>query len=377
MTRSGENWRMIQPKMILTGDIFRPHGEQAHWESATWKNVRWLDGVVGTAARLANWDVSTVSCDLALRRAHGHVDVQNIYRSMGLPANHAGWLELLSLPALPPKVEEYLLQLYNADVIVGYELPKYLRDLFDKSGKTVIDIILYPVRFMDDIIFSSRTNKKEIYDLLVQHEFPREEIFLQAGRIKSKAAWMPQLQEMPYGTTLLLGQVKDDIASADTVNKRFRTFSDYAEELRDICVNSSCVLFKPHPYDNQNSTTMNFIRKIKSIRLVDKNFYYLLAQPTLDVVCALNSSGLVEAEFFGKKINRLAPPYFTFGSSFPAEAQYSDAVAQKDHWTRPNFWRLLKQDQPVEENLSSRPNRLRRTLNADWGFLEIDRIVAC
>ncbi len=368
---------MAKPKLILTGDFFRPFKVGDRWESATWKNVRWLDGIVGTAAGLAGWDVSTVSWDHALNQNHQDVDVGQIYEAMKLPLNVDGWCKLISQPALPATVESYLLSLFDGDLVVGYEMPEHLLRLLTGAGITVVEVILHPVRFLDDLVFALRTNDEAIHSRLLSHQVPRDAMVRQAGFIKAKAAWMVPPLPISAGTSLILGQVDTDRAAVDPMTGSLRSLADHAETLLDLIVQSSSTLFRPHPYQTQGSGSLSFMRSLRSVRFTDANYYHLLSLPEVETVCAVNSSGLVEAELFGKKAIWLAPPCFEFGCKEPANAGYGAAVPQDASWYAPSFWKAihlntaLSQEQPTPPS----PNRLRRSMNADWGFSIIDRVV--
>ena len=369
---------MPSSKLILTGDIFRPFPVNNRWESATWKNVRWLNGIIGTAASLAGWKVSTVSWDPALNRDHQDVDVEEIYDAMKLPLNIEGWCRLISEPALPAAVESYLLSLFHADLVVGYEMPEHLLRLLNNAGIAVIDVVLHPVRFMDDILFALRTNRQDIHARLLRHEVQRNAMVRQAGFIRAKAAWMRPPLALSPGTSLLLGQVDTDRAAVDTATGRLRSLADHAETLLDLIVRSSGTLFRPHPYQLAESRSFALIKGLQSVRLTNANYYHLLSQNEVETVCALNSSGLVEAEIFGKEAVWLAPPCYRFGTDAPEDNRYGDAVAQDGAWCAPDFWEAVRLDAGLSEDGSVplTPNRLRRSLNADWGFSAIDKVVS-
>ncbi|ABC23437.1 hypothetical protein [Rhodospirillum rubrum] len=370
---------MVVPKLIVTGDIFRPYPSGQRHESAVWKNVRWLDGIVGTAARLSGWTVTTASWDPRLPSPAIYIDTPAIYEAFGIPLTIAGWGKLLSQPSCPPEVESLLIDAFAADLVVGYEMPDLLLRLLDRAGIAVIDISLYPVRFLDDVVFALRSNRPDIHAVLLQHAVPRAEMLLQAGLLKSKAAWMepPLRQPLRPGTTVILGQVPGDRALLDGETGRFRCLEDYAAQLLDLCLNSSMVLFKPHPYAAGQSQTNKVMSEIGAVTWVDANVYHLLAQPEVSTVCALNSSVLVEAELFGKDAIWLAPPLYHYGDEFPADARFGAAVPLTSAWCNPDFWSALRGEKPDESvALTPRPNRLRRALNADWGFSSMDKVVA-
>jgi hypothetical protein len=371
---------MAAPKLIVSSDIFRPYLVEQRWESAVWKNIRWLDGLVGTAARLSGWSVTAVSWDPRLRPPAVTIDIPALYQAVGLPLTTQGWGRLLSLDSLPAEVEDQLLAAFAADLVVGYELPDLLLRLLDRAGIAVIDLSLYPVRFLDDVVFALRSNRPEIHARLLDHAVPRDTMVLQAGLLKSKAAWMPP-PALPTplrpGAALIVGQVGNDRALLDTATGRFHSLGDHVPSLLDLCLNASMVVFKPHPYEDAQSEVGQLMRRLGSVIWTEANAYHLLAQPEIDVVCALNSSVLVEAELFGKEAIWLAPPLCRYGDEAPTGQGFGAAIPQDDAWCNPGFWAALRGGDPADwVSLAPSRNRLRRSLNADWGFSSIDRIIA-
>ncbi|EJW13226.1 hypothetical protein A33M_0083 [Rhodovulum sp. PH10] len=351
----------MSSRLIVTGDVFRPFRRANGWESATWKNIRWLDGIVGTAARLAGWEVSTVAWDEGLPDGHGFFDTPAFYDLLGLPVSIESWAQVITRPSLPAEIEAAIATLLDADLVVGSEMPDHLLRILDAAGTAVVDVVAHPVRFLDDLVMALRTNRADIHARLLRHAFDLDAAVMQAGWIRSKVAWMaPPLPLVP-GTALVLGQV-----------------ADHADTIRDLALASAMVLFKPHPYDRPDSATQRMMRGLGAVRWTDTNLYHLLARPEIETVCAINSSGLDEAEFFGKRVIRLAPPLHVHGDAPPpAAGGFGEAVPQDDAWCDPSFWRALRtgddEDRPL---LAPRANRLRRSLNADWGFCAIDRILA-
>lgn len=369
---------MTAPRLTLTADLFRPYLVGTVWESATWKHVRWLDGIVGTAARLGGWQVGTASWDARLRGDHHYVHTPDLYEQAHLPLTLAGWGKLLSLRSVPEEIAQAVTEPFRGTIVVGYELPDLMCRLLDQAGIAVIDLILYPVRFLDDVVFAARTNRASIHRVLLHNMLDLRDAALRAGFIRGKASFMTPLSFRP-GTSLILGQVPDDRAALDLNTGRFVQLGDCLPDLIELAANSAAVLFKPHPYDQPASATLRAMKSLGAVSWTDLNLYRLLAQPEIETVCALNSSGLVEAQLFGKRTIALKPPLYRFGTNTPgATGGFGDAVPQNAGWYAPQTWRSLLEEGhslPAPSH-GLEKDRLRRALNADWGFGAIDRIVA-
>ncbi|MGP9810779.1 hypothetical protein ACTZWT_04625 [Rhodopseudomonas sp. NSM] len=365
-------------RLSLTADLLRPFRVGRAWESATWKHVRWLDGIVGTAARLAGWSVTTTSWDRGLVRDHNYFHTPDLFEAAGLPLSIEGWGRFLSLRTVPIEISEALAAPFHGTIVVGYELPELLCRIFDEAGIAVIDLILYPVRFLDDVVFAARTNRAAIHRLLLHHMLDPREFVVRAGFVRSKASFMRPLGLTP-GTTVILGQVPDDRSVLDTSTGRFTHLGDHLPALIDLCTRSAATLFKPHPYDPPDSATRKAMTSLRSVTSTDINLYQLLAQPEIETVCALNSSGLIEARLFGKPTIALKEPTVRFGEAAPrAGGGFGDAVPLNAGWYSPQTWEaLLAGDEALVSQAPSltEKDRLRRALNADWGFGHIDRVV--
>jgi hypothetical protein len=102
----------------------------------------------------------------------------------------------------------------------------------------------------------------------------------------------------------------------------------------------------------------------------------LINQPTISSVWGLNSSGLYEAQFFGKKSNYLiAPQYLWHDDKNGNEIQEGEFITLGDVWTTSGFWEYLLK---AHENTRLKKdsvirNRLRSSMNTDWGFDQIDK----
>ncbi|RJF75459.1 hypothetical protein [Rhodopseudomonas palustris] len=363
--------------IVITSDILRPFLEGDHWYSGTWKNVRWLDALVGTAARRAGWNVRTVSWDTLLSDSSDYVDAHELYDLLDLPLDIEGWIQLIAKPTLPTEVEQKLLANFTgADLVIGYELPDYLLRIFDRAGFSVIDLVLHPIRFLDDLVIAARSNRKDIHRALCFHALSSDTIDLQVALIKAKAAWMRSTRQLTGKTALLVGQVAHDRSIVDLSTRRFRNFGDYRSEIEQLKMEHSAVLFKPHPYDPPNSASQCAVRELTGIEWVTDNFYYLVAQPEITTVCAINSSALLEARHFGKREVWLSDPLYRFGDEFPSESsRYGGLVPQTPAWIYPSFWRSIKSGILEAHNIPFVRDQIRRSFNADWGFSGVSNVV--
>lgn len=389
-------------RIVITGDLMRPFPSGHGWVSATSRNIRWLRQVLDPALRATKLPISMLAWDERMQRHEGrYFDASAVAsRSMQgfagstLGPTHsleawAAWTERLPvdapfIEALAPEVERAL--------VIGYEMPPAMIDALQTLGRPFVDVVLHPVRFMPDLVFALRTNIPEWHERFLQHQVQESTIARQAALIAAKVAWMAPPEPLTPGAALLLGQVGIDRAVVSA--GRFASLADHLDMLHALCVDHPQVLFKPHPYGVGPDRSAQAVAAFAAIQRSEANFYHLVAQPEIELVVALNSSGLHEARYFGKRARSLIKPLHDFDALRPpSKADPGDPVAQTQDWIRADFWEALvcgaspvkaSQDSdrsPPEPQLVMRtfeptPNLLRRSMNADWGYSFIERICA-
>lgn len=385
-------------RIVITGDLMRPFPLGDAWISATSKNIRWLRHVLNPALQSTGLPISMLAWDERMQRHEGRcfdapvVASRLIEGSAGDALNPtrsleawAAWTERRPvdagfIEALAPEVEGAL--------VIGYEMPPALIDALQTLGRPFVDVVLHPVRFMPDLIFALRTNVAHWHEMFLRHRLQESAIVQQASLIAAKAAWMAPPESLTPGSALVLGQVGIDRAVVS--GGRFVSLADHLPTLHALCVDHPLVLFKPHPYGVGQDRSAQAVAAFPAIRRTQANFYHLVAQPEIETVVALNSSGLHEARYFGKEARGLIAPLHDFDALRPpCEPVAGDPVAQTQDWLRSDFWaecllsepsRAPSSPTPGVSNSPSlaeqTPNRLRRSMNADWGYGFIERICA-
>lgn len=371
-------------KVVVTGDVFRPFLVGGEWEGATWKNVRWLHAILMPSLQPLGRSVTSLSWDD--RSAPGaceRFDAPGLYHRLGLDVSLSGWAQLASRRQAPEALVEALRTPLSDALVIGYEMPDVMIDALQRLGRPFIDVILHPLRFLPDLVFALRTNVPDFHHHLLRHRLPAPAVAQQAGLIQAKAAWMAPPAKIPPGSVLVLGQVSSDRAMVRP-DGGFSQMEDHLARLHRLCCDHPCVLFKAHPYEAPGTGASGTVRQLPAIVHTQANFYHLLAQPEIEGVVALNSSGLVEARAFGRWSENLVPFLYDFSQEqAPLADRPGDPVAQTSAWTEPGFWRQLldpARDTPASPAASGAlpwtPNALRRSMNADWGYSFIEKVCA-
>ena len=371
-------------RIVVTGDLLRPFLVSGEWESATWKNIRWLHALLGPSLAPLNLPVTTLAWDD--RAAPGtceRFDTPGLYHRLGQDLSLHSWAFLASRKQAPDGLVEALRAPLSEALVIGYEMPDSVIDALQRLGRPFIDVILHPLRFLPDLVFALRTNVPDFHRHLVAHRLSEAAVARQAGLIQAKAAWMAPPASIPPGSVLVLGQVSSDRAMVQP-DGRFAQMEDHLARLHRLCCDHPCVLFKAHPYEAAGTGASGTVRRLPAIVHTRANFYHLLAQPEIEGVVALNSSGLVEARAFGRRGENLLPFLYDFERErAPDTNGPGDPVALTSAWTEPGFWRRLLDPglaAPGSDAIGASPpwtpNALRRSMNADWGYSFIEKVCA-
>lgn len=360
-------------RVVVTGDLLRPFpasGER--WESATWKNIRWLWSLIGPATAAAGLPARMLAWDPTLDPREGDVfETPSFYAKLGVGLSLNGWARLAVADApIPPDLWSDLLEQLNGALVVAYELPDSMVIALDRAGISYVNVILHPLRFLDDLVFALQTNVSSLQPLLVSRQLAPDAITRQVALIRAKSAWMAKPGHMPPGSALVLGQVDSDRALLRPDGGSTH-LGDHLGRLQQLCCEHPLVLFKSHPYAQPTGPSQRAMAQLPAVRRTNANLYHLLCHPEIERVVALNSSGLTEAEHFGKAVEWLIPPLYTFGT------EIGQPVPQDGQWIEPWFWRSALTGEPQPATFPApAPNRLRRTMNADWGYSVIEKVVA-
>ena len=360
-------------RITVTADLLRPFPRGSEWESATWKNTRWLRQMLQPALRALGHAPATLAWDERIGEAPDrYFDTPALYHRLGLDINPANWARLACSPTAPAALVEALDDALGDALVIGYELPPAMLDALQQLRRPYVDVVLHPWRFMPDLVFALHSNQPEWQAAFEAQRLPASVAEQQAALIQAKAAWMAPPMDLPPGTALVLGQVPGDRAVAQA-DGGFASLQDHLAALHRLCVEHPLVLYKAHPYAGPDDPSTAAVRQLPAIRTVDHNFYHLLAQPELDTVVALNSSGLVEAQVFGRRAHHLIPFLYDFQGGSPASP-----VALDSRWTQPGFWQPLLAPGTASAQAASRlaDQTLRRAMHADWGYGFIDKVCA-
>lgn len=354
-------------KIIFTGDFLRL--SVAGFKPTQHENIQWLADLLERPLSLAsnlpievvNWDNRTVNESLLDQGF-----IKSVYEALKLPLDIHSWPFIYGMTDVMPDSLEYsLLRFYNGGLVIGFELPPYLKSFFDRNGIYYINCEISPIRFMDDLLIRFESNSVTVNQSIKQYEVNEDEVLLYAGLIKSGG--VRRLSSIPSnGTLLLLLQTKFDKVLID--GKGFAKINDYIDDLYEVSQNYTNVLVKHHPLQRQDQLNDIIRDSVEKVSVTNENFYNLVSHDNVEGVIALSSGCLDEAKYFGKNVHCLMRRN---------ESNNIVTTQVKSEFYNPDFWRDILSDLVSVTSsdgieIPFRANRLRKLLGISWGYNEID-----
>jgi hypothetical protein len=366
--------------IVFSGDFARPSA--AAWRPTQHYNIRWLhDLFIGTLSRIASANIGYVAWNHAgvTQGSLQSEDIASLYRSCGLPQNMDGWAALYNLPYLPRSVQAMLADRFRDALVVGFEIPPYLKHFLLANGNPFIDFIIHPVRFHDDIFFGVQSSEPRLNQALAHYAVDEEEIYLAAGIVRATAGRLSNIDMRP-GTNLVLMQTQHD--KTQIRDGRFVGFSDFLTLAFEQQIFDAPVMLKPHPIEPHNPHLRIIMASVRSCGLTTANFYELLCCENLKRVISLSSSTSTEAKYFLKNAEFLfKSPFDIFYAGDAFKPGFDSYFSIKDSYYGREFWADLLDGlnfpglraAPIKPAcLPVKPNRTRIALKSFWGYNQVD-----
>lgn len=352
-------------KIIITGDIFRPN---EYGDSAQNPNIIWLYEALKKQLKLATGrsvtnELFEKDMDSLTSKAFNLLKAKPTIES---------WTKLYCLESIDSLLQ-YIWLLFKGSLVVGFELPDILKRAFNLLNITYVDIVIHPVRFLNDIIFGISSNNKYVAQEISSFSIPEEVFHVEAGMVSATMSRLPRLNEIKGKTVIIAGQTSDDRSTVR--DGKIVRLSSFRKEIYEACRSADTVLFKPHPYW-YSQYDYDFLKVIRSdIQLITDNFYYLLSHEEISAVCSISSSTSIEAKYFDKSGIHFSKYEWTLSNDFCQHFDNSTQLyfAIDDFVFSADFWRNILASVCSVTAISGatvmkKENRLRNSLRSFWGY---------
>ena len=359
-------------KIIITGDMLRPSVDGNGNDQKI--NITWLYYLLKfSLSQSTSINIEVLNWE----NKQEAFDSKKFYALNNHQSMPKDWIELYHYDDFSNASLEYMEKCFDNALVIGFELPEIFMKIFDKLNITYIDLIIHPIRYLDDILFGMRTNNKKIFHKLKQYQFHSQTFSIYAGIHHATVSRMPKKVHLEKGSALFTGQVEIDKSLIK--DGKVLSILDYKKEFSNIAKRYKKVYFKKHPYAKGNNEVEAFLQTFKNIEFIDENFYYLLGQEEIEAVYSISSSTVLEAKFWGKESDYLHKNPFNLLHDDDCNFNSTAYIPVYEKFLLPSFWSDILSD-VIETNsiphieLPVKPNRLRNSLQNYWGynFLDID-----
>ena len=279
------------------------------------------------------------------------------------------WVSIYNKPASTEVISK-IYDTFSNSIVIGFELPDYLRKILDLLDYPYIDFTIHPIRFMQDLLFGVRTNIKDLAENLQPWVVAESDISIEAGLRMASLTRLPPIQEYGCinGAALFCAQTVDDKVLIR--DHRMMQAKDFLEDFMKISRFHDRVLVKPHPFSEDNPIISALTQLFSNTVKVRNNFYHLLAQDGISHVYSISSSTSIEARYFQKSGTHLAKYPYSFSTKICSPFEY--LTVGSDIFSPP-FWTAILNAAQInvravpEFRSGNIPNTMRKSLRSYWG----------
>lgn len=359
-------------KIIVTGDMLRPSVDGKENDQKI--NITWLYHLLkfplsqstSINIEVLNWEQKS-----------GAFDSKKFYKLNNHESMPKDWIALYHSSNFSKASLKYMKKYFDNTLVIGFELPEIFMKMFDELNITYIDLIIHPIRYMDDVFFGIRTNHPSIFQKVKQHQLHSQTFSIYAGIHNATVSRMPKKWRFEKNSALFTGQVEIDKSLIK--DGKILSILDYKEEFSNIAKRYKKVYFKKHPYAKGNNEVDAFLQTFKNIEFIDENFYYLLRQEEIEAVYSISSSTVLEAKYWGKESDYFHKNPFNLLHDDDHNFNTTAYLPVYEKFLLPYFWSdvlsdVIETSSMPHIELPEKPNRLRNSLQNYWGynFLDID-----
>lgn len=254
----------MKTKVLFIGDIYR--GGQS-------ENIRKAFHLFSPIFRQAK-----IECDVFVSDINGSTDFSEWRES---------WHE-----SLLGRGESQLSKMdLGSTAVVGFEVSQRELNYLALHDVPYVNIEIHPLRFLDDLYLNVTTSFDYDLDLL---SAGTGLIQLCANSLRIRYGGE---QAIPCSTLAILGQTPFDKSAF--YDGEFRLLDSYFDQLDKLAGEHRNVIYRPHPYGTDTNLDKEICDRYGAAMSNDRNLYKILASGNVSTVCAISSSAVVEAPYFG------------------------------------------------------------------------------
>lgn len=218
-----------------------------------------------------------------------------------------GWLPHWERSLQVGEVDATLACLEDASVL-GFELPDHVLDNLNKRGVPWVNLAVHPIRFLDDLYL----NVNASFQYNIERHAANEALIKYCASLQ-----LPSVQERTRcaqraGRALtIFGQTPFD--KSVYFDSQFRLLDSYFAELDELAKGYDRIYYRPHPHLSDENVDALVLARYGAELAAQRDLYPWMASGDISAVCAISSSILTEAPYFGIDAFYLEPRARRFG----------------------------------------------------------------
>ena len=349
--------------VIVTQDFLRiEDGKKDIFETPFKKNSKWMYHIAGSQI-VASLD------NISHKFFYGDDDGQhslrwNIYSKCDLPFCTNSWAKIFS-PSEEYKeyIAEDIVSAFKGSLVISFELPESVLEIFTENNIPYIDFSNYPIRFLPDYFYGVRTNVTEWYERIQKCALDYHIVNEFARITQAKASRIALFDSVEQCSVLFLGQMPIDsslICDGEIANEDF-----VKEKLLESSLKYPNLYYKPHPHNKQAGSIIEYCSSLK-VKIADFNIYDCFGCGKFVKIIGLSSGGIFEAKFFGLESERFLKKKYFFEDKDNMSLFYNPVYAD---FMRKDFWDYILHNKG--DFIKTTPNpyidAMKFSLQMKWG----------
>lgn len=245
---------------------------------------------------------------------------------------------------------------FSKAAVIGFEIPEKELRYLEKEEIPWVNVSIHPVRFLDDLYLEVSSSFS--YDM-EQHAASEGLISFCVNSLRINHA--PTTAQNHPSTLAIFGQTPID--KSVYFDGQFHRLDSYLTQLDELAQSHDEIIFKPHPHLTDPNVDQLILERYHATQIETENVYELLANGSINTACAISSSIISEAPYFGITGIFLEPKARRFGSPISYRTLLDDRC----------FWEeglLQRQANDCKNHISRAvPANYLRQVFSSWGYV--------
>ena len=239
-------------------------------------------------------------------------------------------------------------------IVIGFEASEVDLAYLDKIGVEWLDFSIHPLRFLDDLYLSVKTSM----NLDLSKHFAGKGFIDMCVNVLLQRYPKP-IDGIESDALCIFGQRQDD--KSVFIDNKFKKLEDYLQKIDKISKNFDNIFYKPHPYNDDKNADLIIKQRYKAEIIDDQDIYRLFMSKRIKAACAISSSVLHEATYFGVESICLD----SNNIEFSAPVRYNTLIEDSKLWSEIFN---IKQYPKVDILSTVQPPNYLRKVFTSWSF---------